>query len=90
MTGDEIEELASGEDAGLILSEDTLKQIELRKGETYILDVPKPLLCSFVALMCVRNPPEDPIREGGRGGGLTPHPFPIGPDEVLSRHRNGR
>lgn len=49
MTGDEIEELASGEDAGLILSEDTLKQIELRKGETYLLDVVKPLLCLFVA-----------------------------------------
>lgn len=30
-------ELASGEDTGLILSEDTLKQIELRKGESHVL-----------------------------------------------------
>jgi hypothetical protein len=43
MSGDGREELASGEDAGLVLSEDALKQIELRKGESYILDTLKPL-----------------------------------------------
>jgi len=42
--GDEImgghgrDDLVSGEDAELILSEDTLKQIELRKGESHVLD----------------------------------------------------
>lgn len=42
--GDEImgghgrDDLANGEDAELILSEDTLKQIELRKGEPHVLD----------------------------------------------------
>lgn len=48
MTGDGREELASGEDAGLILSEDTLKHVELRKGETRIFDISKPPLCSFI------------------------------------------
>jgi hypothetical protein len=40
MTGDGREDLASGEDTSLILSEDTLKQVELRKGETHIFDKP--------------------------------------------------
>lgn len=38
MSGDEKGELVNGEDAGLVLSEDTLKQIELRKGEAHIFD----------------------------------------------------
>ena len=38
MNGDRREELVSGEDAELIISEDTLKQIELRKGEASTLD----------------------------------------------------
>lgn len=38
MSGDEKGELVSEEDAGLILSEETLKQVELRKGEARILD----------------------------------------------------
>ena len=38
MSGDEKGELVSEEDAGLILSEETLKQVELRKGEAHILD----------------------------------------------------
>ena len=38
MNGDGRDELASGEDAGLVLSEDTLKQIELRKGGSRVLD----------------------------------------------------
>lgn len=49
MTGDGGEELASGEDADLNLSEDTLKQVELRKGGTYVFDIPKPSLRLFVA-----------------------------------------
>lgn len=53
--GDEImcedgrDQLASGEDAGLTLSEDTLKQIELRKGESYFLNTLKPLLVLYIA-----------------------------------------
>jgi len=43
------DELTSGEDAGLVLSEDTLKQIELRKGEFYTLDALKPLLRLCIA-----------------------------------------
>lgn len=38
MSGDGGDELVSEEDAGLILSEESLKQIELRKGEVHILD----------------------------------------------------
>ena len=48
MNGDGRDELANGEDAGLVLSEDTLKQIELRKGEPHVLDTPN--LCSYYAL----------------------------------------
>ena len=48
MNGDGRDELANGEDAGLVLSEDTLKQIELRKGEPHVLDTPN--LCSYHAL----------------------------------------
>lgn len=39
MSGDGRDELVSDEDAELILSEETLKQIELRKGEVHILDI---------------------------------------------------
>jgi len=38
MSGHGGDGLASGEDTELILSEDTLKQIELRKGEGRVLD----------------------------------------------------
>lgn len=41
MSGGGRDELGGGEDGGLILSEDTLKQVELRKGESPILDVLK-------------------------------------------------
>ena len=44
MSGDAGGELANGEDTGLALSEDTLQQIELRKGESRILDTGR--LCS--------------------------------------------
>ena len=40
MSGDGRDELASGEDTVLSLSEDTLKQIELRKGEAHTLISP--------------------------------------------------
>ena len=43
MNGDGRDELTT-EDDGFVLSEDALKQIELRKGESYILDTLKPLL----------------------------------------------
>lgn len=42
MSGGGRDELGGGEDGGLVLSEDTLKQIDLRKGESPILDVLKP------------------------------------------------
>jgi hypothetical protein len=38
MSADGRDESASEEDAGLVLSEETLKQAELRKGESSILD----------------------------------------------------
>ena len=38
MSGDGGEGLANGEDSGLILSEETLKQVELRKGESHTLN----------------------------------------------------
>lgn len=53
MSGDGGGELASGEDSGLILSEEALKQIELRKGESRILDTQSP--CSNCALPDVRR-----------------------------------
>ena len=57
MSGHGKDELVSGEDTELVLSEDTLKQIELRKGESRVLD--NPSLCSYHALPDVRcrNPP---------------------------------
>ena len=36
MSGDERDDLVSGEDAELILSEETLRQVELRKGGIHI------------------------------------------------------
>lgn len=41
MSGDGRDELASGEDDMLILTEETMKQIELRKGEVHIRLSPK-------------------------------------------------
>lgn len=49
MSGDGKDQLVGGEDAGLILSEDTLKQIELRKGVSYILNTMSPLLWLYIA-----------------------------------------
>lgn len=37
MSGDGRAELVSEEDSGLVLSQDTLKQVELRKGESRII-----------------------------------------------------
>ena len=48
MSGHGRDNLTSGEDAELILSEDTLKQIELRKGESHVLDTWR--FCSCCAL----------------------------------------
>jgi hypothetical protein len=38
MSGGGRDELVSGDDAGLVLSEETLEQIELRKGEIHIVN----------------------------------------------------
>ena len=53
MSGDAGGELANGEDTGLVLSEDTLQQIELRKGESHIPDTRG--LCSDHALPGARR-----------------------------------
>ena len=53
MSSDGTDELASGEGNGLILSEETLKQIELRKGETRIIDTQS--FCTDHALPGVRR-----------------------------------
>ena len=42
MSGGGRDELGGGEDAGLVLSEDALKQVELRKGESSVFDALKP------------------------------------------------
>lgn len=63
MDGDGRDVLASGEDTGLVLPEDILKQVELRKGETYILDIPKPLLCLCIT-WCVLSEIRQKILSG--------------------------
>ena len=91
MSGDGGDELASGEDAGLILSEESLKQIELRKGESYTPSILEAFALTVHFSVCVvRNPPKDSVRESRRRGGSPPHQFPYRPDKVFSRHGNGR
>lgn len=52
MSSDGTDEFASGEDNRLTLSEETLKQIELRKGKTRIINTQ--IFCTNRALLGVR------------------------------------
>lgn len=72
MSGEWKDELVSGEDAGLILSEETMKQVELRKGVPVYL-LPKAFVLIIHYSVCVpRNTPKDSIWKSRRSGRSPP------------------
>jgi len=63
MSGHGKDDLTSGEDAELILSEETLKQIDLRKGEPYGLDTGGSFHITLCLMCVIRNSPQDFVWE---------------------------
>lgn len=83
MSGEGRGGLANEEDADLILSEETLQQVELRKGECCALHTQ-----AFALVICrltrvARNSPKDSFWKSGRGGRPPPYSFPNRPNEVI-------
>ena len=85
MSGEGRNEVVSGEDAGLVLSEETLKQVELRKGEVQISSIPStPALVIHCSVYVPRNTPKDSVWESRRSGGSSAYQFPDSPGEIFS------